>query len=114
MGADPTAKTSKDVCVVMVTMPNQEEADRIAGHVVRSRHAACATVIPTVDSTYWWEGQLVKERETMVMFKTTVDKFSLLQDVIKQMHPYNVPEIIALPVKYGLPQYLDWVRGETL
>jgi len=112
MGMEPTAKTI-DVCVVMVTAPNQEEAARIAEQVVQSRHAACATVIPAVESTYWWEGKLVKDHETLIMFKTTADKFPLLKDVIKQVHSYEIPEIIALPVKDGLNQYLDWVKMET-
>ncbi len=112
MGTASTGKTI-DVVVVMVTTPNQEEAARISEHVVRSRHAACATVVPTVESTYWWEEKLVTERETLVIFKTTGEKFPLLRDVIKQIHPYDVPEIIALPVQDGLPQYLGWVMAET-
>ena len=112
MGIHPIAKDI-GVYVVMVTTPNQEEASRIAGQVVESRQAACATVIPAVESTYWWEGKLVKDREAMVLFKTTADKFSALQDMIKRIHPYDVPEIIALPVKDGLPQYLEWVLRET-
>jgi len=112
MGTDPIAK-SIDVLVVMVTTPNHEEATRIAEHVVGSRHAACATVVPTVESTYWWEGKLVKEHETLVIFKTTTEKFPVLRELIKQVHPYDVPEIIAVPVLDGLPQYLDWVVNET-
>jgi len=112
MGTDPTAKTI-DVYLVMVTAPNQEEAARMAEQVVQSRQAACATVIPVVESTYWWEGKLVKDRETLIIFKTTAEKFLSLKDLIKQVHPYDVPEIVALPVKDGLPQYLDWVARET-
>jgi len=104
---------SQDIWVVMVTVPNQEEADKIADQAVRSHQAACATTIPLVHSTYWWEGKLVKEQETMVILKTTVERFQALQETIKKMHSYKVPEIIALPVMAGLPQYLEWVRGET-
>jgi len=85
----------------------------MAEQVVQSRQAACATVIPAVESTYWWEGKLVKDRETLIIFKTTAEKFLSLKDLIKQVHPYDVPEIVALPVKDGLPQYLDWVARET-
>lgn len=85
----------------------------MAEQVVQSRQAACATVIPVVESTYWWEGKLVKDRETLIIFKTTAEKFLSLKDLIKQVHPYDVPEIVALPVKDGLPQYLDWVARET-
>jgi periplasmic divalent cation tolerance protein len=103
----------KDILVVMVTTPNQEEAARIAELVVQSRHAACATTVPSVESTYWWEGKLVTERETLLLFKTTIDKFPSLQEAIRQIHPYKVPEIVAMPVKDGLPQYLEWVMRET-
>jgi periplasmic divalent cation tolerance protein len=104
---------AKDILVVMVTAPNQEEASRIADQAVRSRHAACATMIPVVHSTYWWEEKLVQEQETMLLLKTTADKFQALQETIKKVHSYKVPEIIAVPVMAGLPQYLEWVRMET-
>lgn len=104
---------SHDILVVMVTAPNQEEAARIADHAVRSRHAACATTIPTARSIYWWEGEVVSEQETVLFLKTTADRFPLLQDTIRKVHSYKVPEIIALPVSIGLPQYLEWVRREA-
>lgn len=104
---------SKEVLVVMVTAPNQEEADRLAEQVVQGRLAACATTVAGAESTYWWEGKLVKEREVLLLLKTTVGKFSSLQQTIQRIHPYKVPEIIALPIKDGLPQYLEWVRQET-
>jgi periplasmic divalent cation tolerance protein len=104
---------SQDILVVMVTAPNQEEAARIADHAVRSRYAACATTIPMARSTYWWEGQVVNEQEIVLFMKTTADRFPLLQDTIRKVHSYKVPEIIAIPVSTGLPQYLEWVRSET-
>lgn len=108
MGSEP-----QDILVVIVTAPNQEEAARIADQAVRDRHAACATVIPMAQSTYWWEGQVVSEQETVLFMKTTADRFPLLQDTIRKVHSYKVPEIIALPVSIGLPQYLEWVRREA-
>jgi periplasmic divalent cation tolerance protein len=108
MGSEP-----QDVLVVMVTAANQEEAARIADQAVRSRHAACATTIPIALSTYWWEGQVVNEQETVLFMKTTASQFPLLQDTIRKVHSYKIPEIIALPVSTGLPQYLEWVRKEA-
>ena len=108
MGCEP-----QDILVVMVTAPNQEEAAKIADHAVRPRHAACATTIPMAGSTYWWEGQVVSEQETVLFLKTTVERFPLLQDTIQKVHSYKVPEIIAIPVSIGLPQYLEWVRREA-
>jgi len=104
---------SQDILVVLVTAPNQEEAAKIADHAVRSRHAACATMIPMAQSIYWWEGQVVSEQETVLFMKTTIDRFPLLQDTIRKVHSYKIPEIIALPVSTGLPQYLEWVRREA-
>lgn len=107
------ASEPKDILVVMVTARNQEEAARIVDQAVRSRHAACATTIPVAQSTYWWEGKVVSEQETVLFMKTTVDRFPLLRDTIRKLHSYEVPEIIAMPVSFGLPQYLEWVRMET-
>ena len=108
MGTEP-----KDILVVMVTAANQEEAARISDQAVRSRQAACATTIPLVHSTYWWEGKLMSDQEAMVLLKSTADKFQALQETIQKMHSYKVPEIIAIPVAKGLPQYLEWVHRET-
>ena len=108
MGTEP-----KDILVVMVTAANQEEAARISDKAVRSRQAACATTIPVVHSTYWWEGKLMSDQEAMVLLKSTADKFQALQETIQKIHSYQVPEIIAIPVALGLPQYLEWVHRET-
>ena len=108
MKADPG-----NVVVVMVTTSNQDEAAKIAEHVVRSRLAACASTVPTVRSTYWWEGKIVNDQESLVLIKTTSDKYPSLQENIQTLHSYKVPEIIAIPVVEGLPPYLEWVNRET-
>ena len=102
------------VVVVMVTTSNQDEAAKIAEHVVTSRLAACASTIPTVRSTYWWEGKVVNDQESLVLMKTTSEKYASLQETIQKLHSYKVPEIIAIPITDGFLPYLDWVRGETL
>ena len=102
-----------NVVVVMVTTSNQEEAAKIAEHVIKARLAACASTIPTVHSTYWWEGKVMKDQESLVLIKTTSDKYDLLQEAIQKLHSYKVPEIIAIPVTEGFPQYLEWVNRET-
>lgn len=102
-----------NILVVMVTATNQEEAAKIAEQAVRSHQAACATVFPTVHSTYWWEGKVVNDQEAMVLLKTTAEKFGALQKTIQKMHSYKVPEIIGIPISKGLPQYLEWVQRET-
>ncbi len=102
-----------NVVVVMVTTSNQDEAAKIAEHVVSARLAACVSTIPTVRSIYWWEGKIVNDQESLVLIKTTSDKYPSLQATIQTLHSYKVPEIIAIPVVEGLPPYLEWVNGET-
>jgi periplasmic divalent cation tolerance protein len=101
------------VIVVMVTTANQDDAAKIADHVVKSRLAACASTIPAVRSTYWWEGTIMNDEESLVVIKTTSDKYLALQETIQRLHSYKVPEIIAIPVIKGLPPYLEWVCRET-
>ena len=109
----PMGNEAKDILVVMVTASNQEEAARIADQSVQSRQAACATTVPMVYSTYWWEGKVVREQEAMVFLKTTAEKYPMLRETIQRIHSYKVPEILAMPVADGLTQYLEWVREET-
>lgn len=101
------------VLIVFVTAGSQMEAEKISNAVVKSHAAACATVFPGVRSLYWWEGKLVNEEESVVLFKTTADRFPELQKIVRAIHSYKVPEVIAVPVTEGLPQYLEWVRTET-
>ena len=108
MGTEPI-----HVVIVMVTAASQDEADKIADQVVRSRLAACASTIPTVRSTYWWEGKVVNDQEALLLIKTTSDKFNTLEETIRKIHSYKVPEIITIPVSNGFPPYLEWVLRET-
>lgn len=108
MGVEPV-----HVVVVMVTTASQDEAVKIADQVVQSRLAACASMIPTVRSTYWWEGKLMNDQESLLLIKTTSDKFNSLEETIRKIHSYKVPEIIAIPVSQGFPPYLEWVCRET-
>jgi periplasmic divalent cation tolerance protein len=101
------------VVIVMVSTANQEEAGKIADLAVQSRLAACASIIPTVRSTYWWEGKIVSDQEALIIMKTTSDKVLPLQETIRTVHSYKVPEIIAIPVTQGFQPYLDWVRSEV-
>lgn len=101
------------VVVVVVSTASQEEAAKIADLVVRSRLAACASIIPTVQSTYWWEGKIVNDQEALILMKTTSDKVLPLQEAIREVHSYKVPEIIAVSVEQGFQPYLDWVQSEV-
>ncbi len=95
--------------VVFITASSPEEAERIGRTLVEKRLAACANVIGNVRSVYWWEGRVEEAGEAMVVVKTRVDKLNDLISEAKRVHSYQVPEIIAIPIIHGLPEYLKWI-----
>jgi len=97
------------VIVVFSTFPSEDKAADIARTLVSEGHAACANLVPQVRSIYRWQGELCDERETLAIIKTTRERFAALRDRLVALHPYEVPEVIALPVEAGHPPYLDWV-----
>jgi len=86
-------------------------ARRIARQLVEERCAACANVLTAVESVCWWEGKVESGNETLVLFKTSADRYEALETTLRQLHPYEVPEIIALPIERGSSNYLSWVTG---
>ncbi len=101
------------VRVVRMTAPDAETAERVGMVVVDERLAACANVVSGVTSIYRWEGQIQKEAEVLVIVKTTVDVVGRLMERIAELHPYEVPELLALPAEVGAEKYLSWVRSEV-
>jgi periplasmic divalent cation tolerance protein len=99
-------------CVVITTAPNQEQAKTMARSVLEARLAACAQ-IQAIQSLYWWDGKIAEDDEHLIMFKTTVDRYSEIERVILSVHPYETPEIIQLPVEAGYAKYLSWIARET-
>ena len=102
-----------DVLVVVSTFPDRETALRVAAELVECRLAACVNVQQACESMYRWEGKLEHATEVPVWIKTTRARYSLLESALRAAHPYELPEIIALPVTAGLAPYLDWVAAET-
>ena len=98
---------------VFTTVEKKEDADRMASIVVNQRVAACAQVVGPIRSTYWWKGKVEETEEWLFMMKTRRDLFSTLEKEIKALHPYEVPEIIALPIVAGSASYLEWIEAET-
>jgi periplasmic divalent cation tolerance protein len=98
---------------VFTTVEKREDADRIASAVVHKRVAACAQIVGPIHSTYWWKGKVEEAVEWLCMMKTRKDLFSALEKEIRNVHPYEVPEIIALPIVAGSPPYLQWIEAET-
>ena len=106
-------KPAEQVLVVMVTVNNLKEAVRIGEEMVHMKLAACANVIPGIQSIYRWEGKVAKAQEALLILKSTTPRYRALEKAITTMHPYEVPEVIALPVTKGLEAYVRWVRIET-
>jgi periplasmic divalent cation tolerance protein len=99
----------KDICVVLVTVP-AIKAEALARAVVEKKVAACVNVLSGVHSFYFWEGKVQDDAENLLMIKTTRGAFDRLKDAILSMHPYELPEIIALPVTAAHEPYADWVE----
>lgn len=99
--------------LIYVTYPSAETAREISKAVIESRFAACANIFPAHESLYWWEGQVQSASETAVIYKTTKDKFEALRDKIAQLHPYDCPCIVALPIENGHAPFLQWIETET-
>ena len=102
------------VIAVLTNLPDSESAFNLAREVVHLGLAACANVLPPVSSFYRWEGREEKVAEVPVLIKSTDARYPDLEQAIKRLHPYSVPEIVAWPVERGLPEYLAWVERETL
>ncbi|MBK8010932.1 MAG: divalent-cation tolerance protein CutA [Deltaproteobacteria bacterium] len=101
------------VQVVVCTFPDTETAARIGSALVEEALAACINIIPGVRSIYRWEGRICDDAEVMGLIKTTEACFDALRARVVELHPYDCPEVVALPVADGHPAYLDWVRHGT-
>jgi len=100
--------------VVLCTCPGTTVAAEIATALIEQRLAACVNRVPGVKSWYRWEGHLEQDEEVLLLAKTTRDRYAALEAMIHQIHPADVPEVIALPVIAGSTRYLDWVSSSTV
>ncbi|HZQ62108.1 MAG TPA: divalent-cation tolerance protein CutA [Casimicrobiaceae bacterium] len=108
-----TSSLAAEPILVLTQMPDQDEARALARSLVESRLAACVNVGAPVESLYHWRGQIETATEVPVMIKTQRDRYRELEAAIRARHPYELPEIIAVPVSDGLPAYLQWITAET-
>lgn len=95
------------------TCPDLESAQRLADALVGERLAACVNILPGVHSTYQWQGKVERSEEVQLVIKTTAERLPALAARLTQLHPYELPELVAVPVAAGLPAYLHWIAGET-
>jgi len=105
--------SEQEVLLVLTNLPDRASADRVANTLVTEGLAACVNVLAECTSVYRWQGKIEHTNEVPLLIKTTRATYPQLESALRQLHPYEVPEIIALPVSAGLPEYLNWVAQET-
>ena len=94
----------------MVTCSSSREARKIAGSLLDKRLVACANIVSDIGSSFWWRGKIESAMEVLVMMKTKKENFKKLENEVKKLHSYEVPEIIAIPIIMGSKQYLNWIN----
>lgn len=99
-------------CVVITTLGNEEDASRIIDSVLSEKLAACMQTI-NIGSHYTWDGEICHDQEVLVLFKTSWGMYDKLESKIKELHPYDTPEIIAIDIEKGFKGYLDWIDDVT-
>jgi periplasmic divalent cation tolerance protein len=100
---------SQEILLAFSTFPDPETARKISNQLVTEKFAACANILPSVESIYRWKGQIESGNETLVFFKLSEDRQAAFQEKLRSLHPYEVPELIFVQVADGLPEYLRWV-----
>ena len=99
--------------LVLTNLPDRASAERLADSLVEHRVAACVNILAPCRSVYRWKDAVQRDEEHPMLIKTTAERYAALEQAIRSGHPYELPEIIAVPVERGLPAYLDWVASET-
>ena len=99
--------------LVFTNLPDRAAAEKLAEALVVQRVAACVNILGPCRSVYRWQGAVQKEDEHLMLIKSTADRYAALEAAIRAAHPYELPEIVAVPIERGLPAYLEWVAAET-
>ncbi len=102
----------QDIRVVLISIP-RDEAERMALALVQERLAACVNIVPKITSYYWWDDAVQTDDEALLIVKTTEQRFKALMDYVLENHPYELPEIIGMPLGSAFPDYVKWVKTET-
>ncbi len=97
--------------IVIMTAPNKEEAEKIVRTVLEERLIACGNILDSVSSLFWWQGKIEEEKEVLVLMKSHENLFKKLSKRVTELHSYDVPEILALPIVEGSQSYLDWMKA---
>jgi periplasmic divalent cation tolerance protein len=99
--------------MILVTTGGRNDAERLGEGLVVEHLAGCCTVIPMVHSFYYWEGQLKREHESLLLVKTVESRAKAVQEYVRKNHPYELPEIIQVAIEDGLPRYLQWLAEQV-
>lgn len=106
--------SAPEVLLVMTTLPDRDVAERMAKHLVEANLAACIQILGPMQSVYRWQGQIEQAEEYLLLIKTTTAGYSQLEESLHQAHPYELPEIVAVPAARGFLPYLQWVSANVI
>ena len=102
-----------DKRIVLSTAGSEDEARKIAHHLVEHHLAACVNLVPRVESIYRWQGKIESSQESLLVIKTTAEKFPAVRDAIRELHSYELPECVAVSIEDGSPEYLQWLADSV-
>ena len=105
--------SDSDAIVILTTTSGAEQARKIAAGLVESRLAACVNIVPLIQSIYHWKGKIVQDEEAMLFVKTRRGLFEKVKAAIRELHSYELPEVLCLDIDRGDPEVLDWIRSST-
>ncbi len=95
--------------IILCTCPDKDSAEQLAHLLVNEQLCACVNILPGISSIYWWQGQVTSAQEYLLLIKAHKDQYQPIESRLKAQHPYEVPEIIAVSIENGLPEYLNWI-----
>jgi|SRR3954447_10224648 periplasmic divalent cation tolerance protein len=102
-----------DKRIVLSTAGSEDEARKIASHLLEQKLAACVNIVPQIESVYRWQGKMESSREWLLLIKTTAERFPAVRDAIRELHSYDLPECIAVDIVDGSPAYLQWIADSV-
>ncbi len=108
-----TTDMPHDHLLVINTCPDESIAKILAHHLIERKLAACVNILPKVTSIYAWQGEINTDQEVILLIKTSAQRYAALEQVLESQHPYETPEIIAIPIERGLDTYLQWITQNT-
>lgn len=101
-----------DFIIILITAGSIDEAHQISRMLLEQKKVACVNIVPNISSLFWWQGKIDQENEVLLLAKTKKSKFPEIINLVKKVHSYDVPEVIALPIIAGNPDYLAWIERE--